>query len=183
MLSAWSMAWHAEDRELRHRKTRFPRLHSYHEISAFSIPRSPAQRRIHKPVQQLDTNALWSTLRFNFESKLLERESSGRKSIFQPRGAENAKTSRAIEVAAVPSTRRMSTTLSTLKGDYLQRRSDPRLFRLSVNLVRCAVILYVVALHESSLEPVILNTPCHSLQLERNAGGGHRQCVPPRDSY
>jgi hypothetical protein len=37
--------------------------------------------------------------------------------------------------------------LGTLKGDYLQRRSDPRPFSLSVNLGSCAVILYVVAVH------------------------------------
>jgi hypothetical protein len=53
-----------------------------------------------------------------------------------------------LVVAAAPVYgRRMSTTLSTLKGDNLERRSDPRLLRLARNLVRCAVIVGVVALH------------------------------------
>jgi hypothetical protein len=53
-----------------------------------------------------------------------------------------------LEVAAVSVYRRfMSTTLGTLKGNDLQRRSDPRLFRLAYNLVRYAVIVNVVALH------------------------------------
>jgi hypothetical protein len=42
---------------------------------------------------------------------------------------------------------RMRTTLSTLQGDYFERRSDPRLFGLAHKLVRCAVIVDVVALH------------------------------------
>ncbi len=51
-------------------------------------------------------------------------------------------------MAAGPvSVRRLGTTLSTLKSDYLERRSDPRLFRLACNPVRCAVIFSVVALH------------------------------------
>ena len=53
-----------------------------------------------------------------------------------------------IKVAAGSvSVRRMSTALGTLKSDYLERRSDPRLLRLARNLVRCAVIFSVVALH------------------------------------
>ena len=56
--------------------------------------------------------------------------------------------SRALGRTADPVTRRkMSATLSILEGNYLQRRSDPRLFRLSRNLVRCAVIFDVVAFH------------------------------------
>ncbi len=43
---------------------------------------------------------------------------------------------------------RMRTTLGALEGDYLQRRSDPRLFGLARKVVRCAVIVDVVALHE-----------------------------------
>jgi hypothetical protein len=51
-------------------------------------------------------------------------------------------------------------------------------------VVRCAVIFSVVALHESSLDPVNLKHRSFALvQLERNAGGSERQCVPPRDSY
>jgi hypothetical protein len=42
---------------------------------------------------------------------------------------------------------RQSATLRTLKGDNFERRSDPRLFRLACDLVRCAVIFSVVALH------------------------------------
>jgi len=86
-----------------------------------------------------------------------------------------------IEVAAVPVyTRKLYATLCTLKGDYLQRRSDPRLLGLSIKLASCAVILYVVAVHGKLPGTRDFEyRPCHSLQLERNAGGGHRQCVPP----
>jgi len=78
----------------------------------------------------------------------------------------------------------MGPTFSALKGNDLERRSDPRLLRLPRNLVRCAVIFSVVALHESSLDPVNLKHRSFALvQLERNAGGSERQCVPPRDSY
>ena len=51
---------------------------------------------------------------------------------------------------------KMATMLSTFEGDNIERRSDPRLFRLAFNLVRCAVIFDIVALHESSLDPVNL---------------------------
>ena len=82
-----------------------------------------------------------------------------------------------IKLAAGPVRRvNPSTALGTLKGDDLQRRSDPRPFSLSVNLASRAVILYVVAVHaKAPWKPVIWTTPCRSLQLERNAGGGHRQ--------
>ena len=76
------------------------------------------------------------------------------------------------------------TTLGTLKGNDLQRRSDPRLFRLACNLVRYAVILNVVALHGKLPGPhKFEDDALLSVQLERNAGGNQRQCVPPRDSY
>jgi hypothetical protein len=41
----------------------------------------------------------------------------------------------------------MGAALGTLKGDHLQRRSEPRPFSLSIDLASCAVILYVVAVH------------------------------------
>lgn len=54
----------------------------------------------------------------------------------------------ALVIAAAPvHARRMSTTLGALQGNDLQRRGDPRLLRPARNLVRCAVILNVVALH------------------------------------
>ena len=90
-----------------------------------------------------------------------------------------------LEVApATVHSRGMRPALGTLKGNDLERRSDPRLLRLPRNVVRCAVIFSVVALHESSLDPVNLKHRSFALvQLERNAGGSERQCVPPRDSY
>lgn len=64
---------------------------------------------------------------------------------------------RTLAVSAAPiNSRRMGTSLSTLEGDNIERRSDPRLFRLARDMVRCAVIFDVVALHESSLDPVNL---------------------------
>ena len=66
---------------------------------------------------------------------------------FSARG-RNCLRLRAIKVAA-RSVRcmEMRAALSTLKGDDLQRRSDPRPFSLSINLASRAVILYVVAVH------------------------------------
>jgi hypothetical protein len=76
------------------------------------------------------------------------------------------------------------TSLGTLKGNDLQRRSNPRLFRLACNPVRNTVILNVVALHEKLPGPhKFEDDALLSIQLERNAGGNQRQCVPPRDSY
>ena len=80
--------------------------------------------------------------------------------------------------------RRMMTTLGALKGNDLQRRSDPRLLRLACNLVRYAVILNVVALHGKLPGPhKFEDDALLSVQLERNAGGNQRQCVPPLDGY
>lgn len=88
-----------------------------------------------------------------------------------------------VAAAPVHSGRRM-TTLGALKGNDLQRRSDPRLFRLADNMVRYAVILNVVALHGKLPGPhKFEDDALPSVQLERNAGGNQRQCVPPRDSY
>jgi hypothetical protein len=51
-------------------------------------------------------------------------------------------------------------------------------------LVRYAVILNVVALHGKLPGPhKFEDDALLSVQLERNAGGNQRQCVPPRDSY
>jgi hypothetical protein len=58
--------------------------------------------------------------------------------------------------AATLGSRGMRPLLGTLKGNDIERRSDPRLLRLPRDLVRCAVIFSVVALHESSLDPVNL---------------------------
>jgi hypothetical protein len=90
-----------------------------------------------------------------------------------------------LEVAAATvMSRRMRPTLGTLKGNDLERRSDPRLLRLPRNLVRCAVIFSVVALHEKLPGSREFETSLfRPVQLERNAGGSERQCVPPRDSY
>jgi hypothetical protein len=55
---------------------------------------------------------------------------------------------------------RIRTTFSALKGDDIERRSDPRLLCLSRNMARHTVIFNIVALHESSLEnPVNLEHP------------------------
>ena len=86
--------------------------------------------------------------------------------------------------AATIDSRGTRSTLGTLEGNDFERRSDPRLPRLPRNVVRCAVIFSVVALHESSLDPLNLkHRSFRPVQLERNAGGNERQCVPPRDSY
>jgi hypothetical protein len=61
-----------------------------------------------------------------------------------------------VASAAAIHSRGMRATLGTLKGNDFERRSDPRLLRLPRNVVRCAVIFSVVALHESSLDPVNL---------------------------
>jgi hypothetical protein len=92
---------------------------------------------------------------------------------------------RAIEVAAVAiHPHRICTTLSALKGDNIERWTDPRLLCLPCNLARHTVILNIVALHESSLEtPVDLKHPCRSVQLEPNPGGNDRQCVLLPDRY
>jgi len=64
---------------------------------------------------------------------------------------------RTLEVAAATVySRGMRPAFGTLKGNDFERRSDPRLLRLPRDLVRCAVIFSVVALHESSLDPVNL---------------------------
>jgi hypothetical protein len=74
--------------------------------------------------------------------------------------------------------------LRALKGNNLQRWSDPRPSRLAIESVSCAVIFYIVAVHRELPEPVDLEIePCHSPQLEPNAGGGHRQCVWTRSRY
>jgi hypothetical protein len=51
-------------------------------------------------------------------------------------------------------TRGMITGFRILEGNYLQRRSDPRLLCVAQKLGTLAVIVDVVALHESSLVPV-----------------------------
>jgi hypothetical protein len=89
-----------------------------------------------------------------------------------------------VVAAAAVHRRGMRATFGTLKGNDLQRRSDPRLFRLACNSVRYAVILNVVALHGKLPGPrKFEDDALLSVQLERNAGGNQRQCVPPRDSY
>jgi hypothetical protein len=73
---------------------------------------------------------------------------------------------------------RIRTTFSALKGDDIERRSDPRLLCLSRNMARHTVIFNIVA-----GKPREFGTPCRSVQLEPNPGGSDRQCVPLRDSY
>jgi hypothetical protein len=83
---------------------------------------------------------------FLMRGKLLN-ESPWEKNAFSPGWAQCLRLG-AIKVAAGSVwVMKMRAALCTLKGDDLQRRSDPRPFSQSINLASCAVILYVVAVH------------------------------------
>ena len=65
---------------------------------------------------------------------------------------------RGLAAAAIVKLGARAPIFGTFKCNDLEQRSDPRLLRLPRNLVRCAVIFSVVALHASSLDLVEFET-------------------------